>query len=166
MISLGIDLAGKDKNPTGFAHMKDNEFFISKVYSDSEIISKTKELGPDVIAIDAPFSFPKQGFFRQCDLDLRKMGFYTLSPRLKHMEILVLRCQKILDGLKDLKCKIIEVFPRATEKILGIDKKFVRMKFGKISKDEYDAILCAITGKLYMEGKCREIGDMDKIVIP
>ena len=55
------------------------------------------------------------------------------------------------------KYKVIEVFSRASEKILGLSKE------PRKNKDEYDALLCALTAKAYLEGNYE---DLDGIIIP
>jgi predicted nuclease with RNAse H fold len=166
---VGIDLAGKEENPTGFAILNKN-IITKKLFSDDEIINEIENIKPDIIGIDAPFSFPKKGYWRESDLHLKRNGFRPLSPRFPSMKILVRRAQRLIEKLQDLQnYKIIEVFPRATEKILFLNKEFFENKLGKkISKDEYDAILAAIIAKFYFEGKFRIYGknENDMIVVP
>lgn len=166
MISVGIDLAGKEKNITGFAVLKNGTFKTKKLFRNEEIIRWVKNSNPDIIAIDSPFSLPEEKFFRDCDLELIKMGFKVLSPRFKNMEILVKRCRTLLSEFNKMNFKAIEVFPRAVEKILGINKEKVEKNLGKISKDEFDAVLCAIMGRLYLKNEFRVVGRKHKIIIP
>ncbi|MFQ6055669.1 MAG: hypothetical protein ACE5J3_06785, partial [Methanosarcinales archaeon] len=118
-----------------------------------------EKIKPDLIAIDAPFSFPKTGYFREGDSLLRKEGFHPLSPKFPGMQPLVKRAIKIVKILREKNYKVIEVFPRASEKILGLDKE------KKANKHEYDALLCALTGKHYLQGKFRSFG-REGIVVP
>jgi predicted nuclease with RNAse H fold len=77
------------------------------------------------------------------------------------MLILVERGIKLASKLRELGYKCIEVFPRATEKILGLKKE------RRVNKDKYDALLCALTGKYYLNGKYEAVGDEEgQIVIP
>ena len=165
---VGLDLAGKEKNPTGFCFLKiegkrrSSECWI--VYKDEEIFMKIEEIKPKVVCIDAPFSYPKKGYFRKCDLELIKKGFRCLSPLFPGVKILVERARNLIAKIKgiDEKIEVIEVFPRATEKILGLEK-------GKrINKDKYDALLCAITGEFYLKGNFEKIGDEKEgfVIIP
>lgn len=154
---IGIDLAGKESNPTGFFILTEKGSCAKTLYSDQEILSEVKKTGPDLIAIDAPFSLPKTGWWREGDLELKKAGFRPLSPKFPSMRILVQRTQKLLQKLKGY--KVIEVFPRATEKILGTKKE------RGASPHEYDALLCALTGKYYLRGKYRVFGP-EQIIVP
>lgn len=68
--------------------------------------------------------------------------------------------------------EVIEVFPTATAKILSVWEKDCRKTARKLeikarNKHELDAYLCALTGKLWVEGKAIAVGDDEgKIVIP
>jgi hypothetical protein len=152
---IGIDLAGKDKNPTGFCSMTDSGTGVRLLHSDRDIIKAVEGIEPDVVAIDAPFSFPEDGYYRDSDTKLQEEGFRPLSPRFPGMQPLVERALRIVPELRK-NYRVIEVFPRATEKILGLEEK---------KTHEYDALLCAMTAKYYFQGRFRLIGK-DEIVVP
>lgn len=158
---IGIDLAGLEKNPTGFCILTEKGSEAKTLFSDSKILKEIEkvEAKPDVIAIDAPFSFPKKGYYRNGDKLLQQEGFKCLSPRFPGMRPLVIRAMKLVRELRSRDFKVIEVFPRATERILGMSKE------EKANEHEYDALLCALTGKYFLEGKYRSLGK-EKIVIP
>lgn len=70
-ISVGVDLAGKDKNPTGFCVLK-NKIAVTKIlHSDYEIMENTEKAKPDIVAIDAPFLHKPK--IRKCDRALKNM---------------------------------------------------------------------------------------------
>ena len=46
---------------------------------------------------------------------------------------------------------------KASEKIVGLDKNKAA------NKDEYDALICALTGKAYIQGKYE---DLNGVIIP
>ncbi len=153
----GIDLAGKEKNPTGFCILTENETKTKILFSDDEILKEIEKERPDCIAIDAPFWLPKVGVWRPCDVKLLKRGFRPLSPMLPTMKLLTLRALKLVRILVKKGYKVIEVFPRATEKILGLSKE------PRKNEHEYDALLCALTAKAYLKG---DYEDLDGIIIP
>ncbi len=163
---VGIDLAGKPKNPTGFCVLKftkgteQTEVLLS--YEDEEIILRTRACSPKVICIDAPLSFPKEGkWYRACDLELIRRGIRVLSPKLPAMRLLTERGMKLAKIFREEGYEVIEVFPRATERILGLSKE------PRTNQDKYDALLCAITGKYYLMGKFEVVGNEEgRIVIP
>ncbi len=75
--------------------------------------------------------------------------------------MLTKRAIKLASVFRRLGFKVIEVFPRATERVLGLKKE------KRVNKDKYDALLCALTGKYYLLGKYELIGDeKEGIVIP
>jgi len=153
---VGLDLAGKPKNPSGFCILN-KEAETKSLYSDLEILREIEMVKPKLIAIDAPFWLPRVGAWRPCDQKLIKKGFHPLSPLLPSMHTLTLRAKHLVSVLRGRKYKMIEVFPRATEKILKLSKE------PRKNKDEYDALLCALTGKAYLEKKYE---DLDGIIIP
>lgn len=167
MKSLGIDLAGKEKNPSGVA-LLNQKVTVKELYNDSDILNFVEKTKPTIISIDSPFSIP-QGYWRSSDLQLKEAGFKPLSPKFPTMQMLTRRAMKLLAVLRK-KYHVIEVFPRATEKILCADKTTFESKYNlELSDHEYDAILCAITGKLHLEGKTKTFGsddENDQIVIP
>ncbi len=157
---LGIDLAGKDSNETGICELvfSGNEIKIStrSVFGDREILREVENSKPDVIAIDSPLSLPSSGYYRDSDSLLQQRGFKPLSPMLPGMKVLALR-GIMLSKILSRDYKTIEAFPKATERILGLSKD-------KIANDhEYDALLCALTGKKFLEG---DYEDLAGIVIP
>jgi len=154
---IGIDLAGKESRPTGLCVLIDNHTWTKTVHTDEEIIIIIDAERPDLIAIDAPFSLPKTGWWRQGDKELRKAGFRPLSPKFPAMRILVKRAQKLVKKLAGY--EIIEVFPRATEKVLEAEKE------PQADPHQYDALLCALTGKYYLAGKYRAFGP-ERIIEP
>jgi predicted nuclease with RNAse H fold len=160
---IGIDLAGKEKNPTGYCVLvieQEQEKIERNVllHYDEEIINEIKKENPNIICIDSPLSFPKSGYFRESDIELKKRGFKPLSPLFPGMKPLVERGIRLKKIFEEIGYKVIEVFPRATEKILNIEKE------KRVNKDLYDAFLCALTGKYYMKNQYEILGN--EIVIP
>ncbi len=154
---VGVDLAGKPTNPTGMCILRDGRTETKIVYSDDEIVEIIKSESPDVVAIDAPLGFPERGWWRDSDRALIKAGFRPLSPKFPGMQPLVIRAQNLLKRLKGF--RVIEVFPRATEKRFGLKPQI------GANPHTYDALLCALTGKAYLEGRAQILG-REEIVVP
>lgn len=154
---VGIDLAGKVENPTGFCLLDENGSQTKLLFSDAEILREIEDAKPDCIAVDAPFWLPRTGIWRTADEKLLKRGFQPVSPAFPTMRILVLRASQLVKVLNEKGYKAIEVFSKASEKVLGISKE------PRKNQDEYDALLCALTAKAYLEGKYE---DLDGIIIP
>lgn len=154
---VGLDLAGKESNETGFCLFEGSGKGIAakSLLDDREILREVERANPDVVAVDAPLSLPKEGYFRPCDLLMKKRGFNVLSPVFPGMKILTLRAMMIARFVSR-HSKVIEVFPRATERILGLSR-------GQGNEHEYDALLCALTGKKFLEGSYE---DLEGIIIP
>jgi predicted nuclease with RNAse H fold len=165
---LGIDLAGKSNNPTGICILKNNDIILKTVNEDKEIMEITSTLKPDIIAIDTPIIHGKPKI-RKADIILKK--YKALPPTLPGMIPLTIRGSKLAIQLSNYS-RVIEVFPTATAKILGIYHKnyketaaFLDVKVK--TKHELDAYICCLTGKLFIERKTENIGDeKGKIIIP
>lgn len=159
---VGLDLAGKPENPTGFCLLTDEGAQTKLLYSDKEIIEEIEKAKPEAVAIDAPLWLPKLHGgklvpWRNCDQLLLKRGFRPLSPMLPTMQQLAHRAMKLVRELNARGYKSFETFPRATEKILGLSKE------PRKNQDEYDALLCALAAKAYLEGRYE---DLDGIIVP
>lgn len=190
---LGIDLAGSPKRRTGICVMNENFriIHVSSVFEDSEIIEAAKKFKPNLVAIDAPLSLPKGResldkksniHFRKCDKELWKLKIRFFPVTLGPMRSLTKRGIRLKKVLKNLGFRVIEVYPGATQDILGIPRKQkgrekllnalkkrgIKGMKGNENVDELDAITAAYTGILYLKGKAIEIGDPKEgtIVIP
>lgn len=157
---VGIDLAGKPENPTGFCVLEaDGEVKteIKVLKEDSEIIKAVEDAKPDCIAMDAPFWIPPSGFWRRSEELLIKRGFRPVSPRLPSMQMLALRAKGIVQTLRERGFHVIETSASATEKILQASRE------PKSNEHEYEALLCALAAKFYLD---RKFDDLEGVIIP
>jgi len=154
---VGLDLAGKPENPTGFCLLTEEGSQTKLLFSDMEILKEIEETKPECIAIDAPFWLPQSGIWRMSDEKLMKRGFQPISPAFPTMRLLVMRASNLVKVLRERNYKAIEVFSSASEKVLGLSKE------PRKNQDEYDSLLCALTAKAYIEGKYE---DLSGIIIP
>jgi predicted nuclease with RNAse H fold len=171
---IGIDLAGFEKNDTGFCVFENKNVRVKIVKTDQEIISEVDKEMPDLVCIDGPITLPIQ-MQRKADLELKQYG--ALPPLLGGMRYLTMRGNRLREELVGY--RVIEVLNRATVKILGFayndpaerQKALLAMDIKgdietrALTKDEVDSITAAITGYLYLEGKAQEIGDEEGIVV-
>ena len=181
-IIIGIDLAGVEKNPTGWALWKNKVVSTCHLYENQEILEHLTKFEPTVIAIDAPVSLPKKGAMRKADKEMYRRGYPVFPPRFPAMEKLTLRAMKIIQQIKRDELHIIEVHPTSTRKALKIPTKdwekiqniFLHMglkgdlETRVLTSHEIDAITAALTGYLYLQGKTELIGDEQEgyIVVP
>ena len=189
---LGIDLAGSEKRNTGICSMDRKMNCICKtVKKDGEIFEIVKITKPKVIAIDAPLSLPKGRrsidkksniHFRECDRELWKLHIKFFPITLGPMRMLTKRGMKIAKKLRGMGYEVIEVYPGATQDILGIKRKQyglkklkrdlekIGIKFNKkkLNGDELDAATAAYTGLMYLKGDYEALGDPEEgqIIIP
>ena len=165
---VGLDLAGMDENDTGFCLFitPDQDNPLGKcetklLHSDMDILKEIEDARPDCIAIDAPLWVPKQGKiampWRRSEELLMKRGFRPVSTTIPTMNMLAMRAIHLLSVLRERKFRVIEVFSQASEKIFRLSKE------PRKNKDEYDALICALTAKAYLEGRYE---DLDGIIIP
>lgn len=146
----------------------DDSFMFKTLYSDEEILQACFGLKPDVVAIDAPI-MEGEVRIRKADEMLREYG--ALPPTLPSMKCLTVRGSKLAARLRS-RYNVIEVFPTATAKILGVYNKDYRetsrmLRIDVRNKHELDAYLCCITGRMFIEGKTVTVGDEEGgVVIP
>ncbi len=166
MRAIGIDLAGKPENPSGFCTLIEeggsSTTETKLLYSDADMLAEIERVKPNCIAIDAPFWLPRGvgglvAPWRNCEQLLFKRGFRPLSPALPTMQQLAERALKIVRELRAKGYTVIETFPRAAEIILGLSKE------PRKNQDEYDALLCALTAQAFLKGAFE---NLDGIVIP
>ncbi|HLI45574.1 MAG TPA: DUF429 domain-containing protein [Geobacterales bacterium] len=188
----GVDLSGSEKKASGLCFMSNDleiETFLLK--KDSEILNMINKRRPKIVAIDAPLSLPKGRVslyersnihLRECDRALLAMGIKLFPATLGPMRMLTERGMRIKDFLIKEGFEVIEVFPGATQDILGLPRKNQGLKklliglteIGikglkeKMNSDELDAVTCAYTALLYLIGHCIELGSKEEgiIVIP
>jgi uncharacterized protein len=192
---VGIDLAGSEKRATGFCLLEGNQAKVSVLHTDEEILRAIGE-EVEVAAIDAPLSLPRgrcclrddcacagKAHFRFCDLELRAMKIKFFPITLGPMRQLTLRGLRLKKELETRGIEVFETYPGAAQDIWGIPRQknpeglkqgLSRFKVGgnwqgsKVTKDELDALTCALVAKEYLRGKTMAIGDPEEglMVLP
>jgi predicted nuclease with RNAse H fold len=181
-IIIGIDLAGKEENPTGFAIWRNKTVETCLIYTDKEILEKVFSANPKIVAIDAPLNLPKSGIFRKADKELIKKGYRVFPPGLPAMKKLTLRAIELNRLITERGIQTIEVHPTSTRKALGMPTKDwekiqnILKSVGlagslsehRLTPHEIDAITAALTGYLHMEGLTESVGDHEEgyIIVP
>lgn len=181
---MGIDLAGKDENPTGICVLNNHDILLKTLYTDDEIIEEARKNNPSLIAIDAPLSLPKGrcclekdcecavwGHIRHAERDIRPYG-RVLPLTFRGMKMLTLRGIELARELrKDYPA--IETHPRTSQKMLGfadLQRDLGRLfkLTGDATEHELDAAMAALTGFLYLKDCYLEVGEPEEgtIVIP
>lgn len=175
---VGIDLAGRANNPSGFALFSDRGLDVRLVYSDEEMIELCERERPVLIAIDAPLSLPRRGNLREADASLIKRGLRVFPPTFSGMRSLTERGMRLANEFRAKKFRVIEIHPRTSGVILfksqdrrrwidELGKRGWRLK-GDESEHEVDATVAALTGVLHIQKKTEEVGAAKEgtIVIP
>ncbi|MEA1905107.1 MAG: DUF429 domain-containing protein [Candidatus Hadarchaeota archaeon] len=178
MKAIGIDLAGKEPNPSGFAVLLNYEIKTRLVYPDEEILQLCTHERPDIVAIDAPLSFPREGNLRSADAQLIHHGYRVLPPTFGGMRALTGRGIQLAKKLRARSVRIIEIHPRTSGRILfgtpnreewllKLEREGWEVR-GGTSDHEVDAAIATLTGLLYLSKKTEEVGEPEegKIVIP
>ena len=128
--------------------------------------------------IDAPLTLPQEGFFRECERELHKIGIRIIPPIfLKRIHEIG---AKIADELRRKDAEVFEVYPYATRWILGMRwskrRKEGRSKILEALRsyiefpptddhNEIDAIVSALTVKMFLEGKGEIICGRDGCIL-
>ena len=169
---LGVDLSGRDGNPTGFCLILEESivsigFFRTLKY----LLEYIQILKPKLVSIDSPLNLPARGRFRDCDIMLKKHGMSPLPPAMPSMRMLVERAIILTNILSSLGIRYIETFPSGAIRMLGYKRKprsiserrryareiarlfglRIHVDFRMVTKDEFDAFLCALAGYAYLK---------------
>lgn len=156
---LGLDLAAKENNQTGY-YFKNNFEKFGIVYKNREIIELVESLNPDIILIDSPLSYKEP--YRDIERELYNRGFRPLPLSMKYMKVLTYRAMKLKEIFENMNIEVFETFPRAIEKILNINYLNYKEKFR--NKHIYDSFLCYIAGYYYSINKYEIIGNL--LILP
>jgi len=129
---VGLDLAGVESRPTGLCVFKGLTAETFLVYTNEEIVKKTEESKPKIVAIDAPLSLPAgrksieqrtKVHLRECDKELLKRRIKFFPVTLGPMRKLTSRGITLRTILEDKHFKVIEVYPGGAQDILRIPRK-------------------------------------------
>ncbi len=182
MSIVGLDLAGVETRPTGFCILTDMKAETSDLFTDKEIIQKTVDAHPQVIAIDAPLSLPPGrksieertgNHLRESDRVLLKMGIKLFPITLGPMRKLTVRGIKLREIFEGMGFRVLEAYPGGAQDVWGIPRKqqgLEKMRAGLeklgieglhagMSDHELDAVTIAYVGKLFLEGNAIIYGD-------
>lgn len=181
-VIIGIDLAGKPENPTGWALWENKKVETNLVYTDKEILEGITHSKPVIVAIDAPFSLPKKGIFRKADREMIRRGYRVFPPKLPAMRKLTVRAMELNKLIAEEGYKTIEVHPTSTRKALNIPSKDWRkiqtilksiglegdLKVRTLTPHELDAITAALTAYLHIQDQTEALEDREEgyIIIP
>jgi len=178
---VGIDLAGSEANPSGWAVLDGLEVRTAILRADDELIEATLGARPALVAIDAPLSLPEEGYMRKVDRELHRLGFPVLPPMFPAMKKLTLRGIRLAQELQALGLEVIEVHPASTRKALGLPvkgRKAVQeallalglkgdLEARSLSIHELDAVTAALTAALHLLGLTVLVGDEEgRICLP
>lgn len=192
MFFIGVDLAGVETRPSGFAVL-DESLNVSTIilYTDAEILREASRLKPVVTAIDAPLSLPKGRVslkvrsnihFRDCDRELLRRGIRFFPVTLGPMRFLTERGIRLKSMLESSGFRVIEVYPGGAQDILKVPRKssgveklrkgLARLKIkglrGVETHHELDAVTAALVAKMFHDGDYEAYGDPEEglIVMP
>ena len=188
MSIVGLDLAGVETRPTGLCILKGLMAETSLVYTTEEIVRKTEESKPKIVAIDAPLSLPMgrksieqktRVHLRECDKELLRRGIKFFPVTLGPMRKLTSRGITLRRIFESKHFKVIEVYPGGAQDILRIPRKqqgLRRLRAGLeeagikglndgMNDHELDAVTCALVGKLFLEGKTITYGTREQAII-
>jgi len=188
MSVVGLDLAAVETRPTGFCFLRRLMADTSLVYTNEEIVSKTAENKPKIVAIDAPLSLPTgresieertKVHLRECDKELLKRGIKFFPVTLGPMRKLTTRGITLRKILESQHFKVIEVYPGGAQDILGIPRKqqgLGRLRAGleargivglndEMNDHELDAVTCALVGRLFLERKTITYGKGEQTIV-
>jgi predicted nuclease with RNAse H fold len=188
---VGVDLAGVPTRPTGFCLLKGLRADTCLLYSDEDILDRTQQAKPALVAIDAPLTLPpgretieerNEHHFRPCDLELRKKHIPFFPITLGPMRQLTERGLQLRARLDLIGFEVVEAYPGGAQDILdlprvkydlpGLRRGLRRLGIAglknHITDHELDAVTAAYTGLLYAKGEAEVYGDFETgaIIMP
>ncbi len=133
--------------------------------------------------IDAPLSLPVEGAFRDCERLLLKMGIRLFPSGAPFFRKIALKGMEIARELRARGIEVYEVYPYATRVILNLAPKAKKrrrdglkriiealseyVEIEEASHDEVDAIIAALTVKMFAEGEGVILKGSDgQIIVP
>jgi len=186
---VGIDLAGSERRPTGICVLAGRKADVWVAHTDREILEAVEE-DAQVVAIDAPLSLPRgrcclrddcpcagRAHFRACDLELRRMKIKFFPITLGPMRQLTLRGLAVKKKLERRGFRVFETYPGAAQDIWGIPRQkdpqglregLKRFKLHGnwsrpgVTKDELDALTCALVARENLRRNTITIGDPEE----
>jgi len=187
-VVVGLDLAAVEHRPTGFCVLCDMKVETCLVFTDEEVLRRTYENQPQVVAIDAPLSLPAgresieqktDVHFRDCDKELLRRGIKFFPVTLGPMRKLTTRGIAVRRIFEGKHTRVIEVYPGGAQDVLGIPRKqrgLKPLKDGleklgieelndRMSDHELDAVTCALVGKMLLEGRAVTYGTPEQAII-
>ena len=186
---VGIDLAGSEKRPTGICVLEGRKAVGWVVHTDGEVLEAVGE-DSQVVAIDAPLSLPRgrcclrddcpcagRAHFRACDLELRRMKIKFFPVTLGPMRLLTLRGLALKGKLEKRGFRVLETYPGAAQDIWriprhkdlqGLREGLKRFKLQGnwsrpgVTRDELDALTCALVARENLRRNTITIGDPEE----
>ena len=186
---VGVDLSGRDGKASGFCLIYNATITaVGEFKTLKYLLEYLLLLRPDIVAIDSPLGYPAEGPYRDCDLLLKKEGLSPLPLNMLGMQQLIRRAIIIVRNLeKKTRAICIETFPFGALRLLGFKRKprnfherkkyfgIIRTLFNlksivdanRLTKDEFDAFICAVAGYAFSIGKYKEyLGKDCRIILP
>jgi predicted nuclease with RNAse H fold len=194
-IVIGVDLRGKDHNPTGMACCAGPTVEHAILYDDSSILNWIRMRRPELVSIDAPLSLPRgrqtpydddptreaHGIVRDAERLLWSRGIRVYPALIRHMQSLTGRGIALAQAIRDMGIEVIESYPGAAQDVLAIPRKGVATDllarglrdFGfdvgdDLSHDELDALTSALVGYFFLAERYEALGAHDEnfLIIP
>lgn len=186
--TVGIDLRSGPRYPTGVATLTAGYRcdLLRVVRTDEQILELVTASRPRVVAIDAPLALPEGrccartdcecaalGIMRDVDRACAAAGYRPFPALLPSMVRMTLRGIALRETLEREGHEVIEVYPGMSQDVMSIPRKRggvdglrrglkragVRgLPRRRISHDELDAVTCALTAQLYLEGRTEAMG--------
>ncbi|HIP65487.1 MAG TPA: DUF429 domain-containing protein, partial [Pyrodictium sp.] len=119
------------------------------------------EIKPKLVVIDSPLAFPRQGWFRNVDIVMRRLGYKVLPPMWKGMQMLVERAVRIKNLLEEVGIHVLETHPRSAwlasscnSPIKAVERvcRNVPGDLKALKKDVIDALVALAVGVEYVRG--------------
>ncbi|WP_457614690.1 hypothetical protein [Methanopyrus sp.] len=150
---VGVDLAAKPENPSGFAVWRGGRIVCWSERSDDERVLEVCRKA-ELVVFDAPLT-DADGPFRRRDEVFRRYA-PVLPLTFPGMQELSRRAQSLV---RRLRAEVYETYPRAAE-------RFVRLRGDSEDEHSKDAAICCAVGLAILEGKAHVFGEPPEAALP
>ncbi len=180
--AVGIDLAGSERRPTGWALLRGPAATVRTLRTDAEIVAATSGTGAGVVSIDSPLSVPAEGIIRESERQLMALRIGVYPCLLPSMRALTERGMRLKERFEAEGLRVIEGFPGAAQDVLGIARKkasVAGLRTGleglgltlppaRLTHHELDAVTAALIGQCYLAGRYHAIGapGEEPVIVP
>ncbi|WP_456484321.1 hypothetical protein [Methanopyrus kandleri] len=153
MYVVGVDLAAKPGNPSGFAVWRGGKIMCWSESSDDERVLEVCRKA-ELVVFDAPLTESDRPFRRRDEIFRRYAPVLPLTfPGMRELS------RRARSLVRRLEVEVYETYPRAAE-------RFISLHGNPVDEHSRDAAICCAVGLAVSEGEAHVFGEPPKAALP